>query len=71
VVSCENEAKLMVQKIETSNRDKYRCMFLNSVSKSNWQTQFAGQINGKFQTVLLNAVVENAEIGQHHSAEIY
>lgn len=27
--------------------------------------QFAEQINGKFQTDLLNAVVENAEIGQY------
>ena len=51
-VSCENETKLIAQ--NTSNRERYRCMFINSVSKAIGKMQFAGQIKGKFQTVLLN-----------------
>jgi hypothetical protein len=54
-VSWAIELKQAAQKRERRNRDKYRCMMINSVSKAIGRTQFAGQINGKFQTVLLKA----------------
>jgi len=38
-------------------------MIINSVSKAIGKPQFAGQIKGKFQTVLLNQLVLTAAYG--------
>jgi len=61
-VSCENETKLIAQKTKANDRDRYRCMFMDWSIKQ-LQMQFAKQIKGKFQTVLLNAFAEKAIAG--------
>jgi hypothetical protein len=38
-------------------------MIINSVSKAIGKPQFAGQIKGKFQTVLLNQPLPNSSYG--------
>jgi hypothetical protein len=60
-VSWEKEIKLIAQKTKASGRERYRCMIMNSVSKAMDKSQFAEQINGKFQTVLLNPPVLSRE----------